>query len=529
MSKGSIAEKTSKNSKVVQVQKKKQLKEENDSEDDNDDIDISIFKKVDKQSPINIQDLLFENYGHKISKKSITQVGDTIDLKKKYFGRKEDVFDFKNLYEFCVKYKIKMIVYDDKNNIIKQYIPNLKSKCYKNLIFMICDQKIYKCNEYIKKEISMDEEKLGFTIEQIVDLRKKIKSQIGQHVQRDIEKNNKTVLIDDLFLNKIKYENYHITFLNTYGFKYEYLIDDLRNKQVIDLNENDKLLLTYLLLNFGLVINLVHNPIIINKNQIDETFIEKYKDYRFVDISEEEILFLHEYLIYVDHKLQKIITDNTKNNIIKQVKENYNVIIGENDIRSVNMLSIAVDNFENIKDIFKMIKSRENIYITKRRNYNEYILNINYIDTNEAITQDDIIKLCNNMSCYCCSKKLDINMSNGYTIDAINPLLGHVKQNCDLLCKGCNSSKGSRYVGTYVDKPYYYDIESLDKDKLRVILKCHDLKYTGSKITLQKRLIDYLKIEEVIFGTVQNVRQVLENTNVFNEESEDEKPIKKKE
>ena len=83
-----------------------------------------------------------------------------------------------------------------------------------------------------------------------------------------------------------------------------------------------------------------------------------------------------------------------------------------------------------------------------------------------------------------CNCSLDFNT---ISIDSVNAMLGHVKKNIQLLCLKCNIFKNIRFIGKYTEKPYYYDINTLSKNKLIEILKYHNLDTNGITFILRKR------------------------------------------
>ncbi len=147
--------------------------------------------------------------------------------------------------------------------------------------------------------------------------------------------------------------------------------------------------------------------------------------------------------------------------------------INDNLTRYDNASYVRVCNIKNDNVLKKIIKNMNEITLCKKINSREYILNVKYIDLNNCIIKYDIFELTKTMMCAGCKCYFDILEKNTYTIDAINPLLGHTKNNCCMLCKNCNSSKGVQYLGTYKDKPYYYNIENLNTKELISILMYH--------------------------------------------------------
>ena len=91
---------------------------------------------------------------------------------------------------------------------------------------------------------------------------------------------------------------------------------------------------------------------------------------------------------------------------------------------------------------------------------------------------------------------LDRKDKNKISIDAIDPLLGHTTKynNLDLLCGECNILKGTGFMGKYSEKPYFYDINTLKKDKIIELLNYHKLPVCGIIPTLRKRLDNHIKI-----------------------------------
>jgi hypothetical protein len=409
----------------------------------------------------------FKNYMYntykKISKKSIDKI---------FIDNNDD-----ELKIFCNKYKILLTIYNENNEQL--YSNNVNgSKTHKSL-YLIINNGTYKiCEKVSNKSINNT----------------KVNSCISSYKKRDSDKNKNTVLFDDLLKNKENYKMYHIRFLNTYEFKYPYLIKKVNHKNIIDMTDEDINILKYLLSNFGLYVNLIHNDIEIDKQNIDETFLEKYNDYAFRNIFDKTDKYECKYSYsYSNSKHFGIFTGKSKEDIKNKLKKEHSVNIKFDIYERTEFQCLKIRDISDYNKLLNIIKDEDKLVLFKIKNFNEHLINLNYIDTSNIITADDINDLLENKICYMCNKNLDTSGKNVYTIDAINPLLGHVKNNCHLLCKSCNSCKGVRYIGKYSDKPYFYDINSSSTTELVKLLKYHNLKSSGKKSVLVNRLYTFLE------------------------------------
>ena len=110
-----------------------------------------------------------------------------------------------------------------------------------------------------------------------------------------------------------------------------------------------------------------------------------------------------------------------------------------------------------------------------------------------TINSEYIIDLYNKdkiSNCKICNCLLELS---NISIDSINPIFGHVKNNVQLTCLKCNIFKNTRFVGKYSEKPYFYDIKKLKKDKIMEILEYHNLDKNGIISTLRLRLEKFIK------------------------------------
>lgn len=407
----------------------------------------------------------FKNYVcntyKKISKKSIDKI---------FIDNNDD-----ELKIFCNKYKIRLTIYNDNNEQL--YSNNVdRSKTYKSLYLIFNNDKYKICEKVSNESINNT----------------KVNSRISSYKKRDSDKNTNTVLFDDLVKNKEKYKMYYICFLNTWEFKYPYLVEKINNKNIIDMTDEDYNILKYLLVNFGLYINLVHNniEIEIDKNTIPLDFFEKYKEYAIGNTYDKNRKYKYRYTsTAIEHNLY----GSTKEVVTEKLKE-LNIAYKDDDINEDQceyQYSKKITSIKNLEELLNI--TDKTLILYKCVNSLEFLINLNYIDTSNIITANDINDLLENKTCYMCNKNLDTSGKNVYTIDAINPLLGHVKNNCCLLCRSCNSSKGVRYIGKYSDKPYFYDIKSLSITELVKLLNYHNLKSSGKKSVLVNRLCKFLE------------------------------------
>ncbi len=96
---------------------------------------------------------------------------------------------------------------------------------------------------------------------------------------------------------------------------------------------------------------------------------------------------------------------------------------------NVSLHDVRVSDIKNYDELQNIVKNIRTVALYKRYDYNEYILNIKYIDTSNEITKEDIFELSKTMVCCQCKCYIDILKKGTFTIDAINPLMGHTKNN----------------------------------------------------------------------------------------------------
>ncbi len=327
----------------------------------------------------------------------------------------------------------------------------------------------------------------------------KFKLFINNCLNRDIIKNSKLVL----FENIDNYHNNYIYFskMKYSTFKYYYLFKDLYLKKISDLTNENKNILKYLIENFGLHFSLINNIVIINKKNFTKDFIinNNYLTYSIMDVSlydykiNENINTKNKNYYYIYN--ENIIKGNSKEEIYDICKTYYNIEIDCNNILQLKTI-LSLSEINNYSNIVKQFENTENITLINYNYDTSKILAINKINTNNFITLNYILNL-SEKTTYCkyCNCILSTNIcdKNIISIDAYNPLLGHIINNIDLICGKCNLIKGSSYIDKYNKKPYFYDIDTLNEDKLKEILEYHKLDNIGEIPILRKRLIDYLK------------------------------------
>ena len=177
-------------------------------------------------------------------------------------------------------------------------------------------------------------------------------SKVNSYKKRDIDKNNKTILLDTLIINKEKYKNYKIIIVSNIRERHNnlhiiqgkfcnndnlicILIKIINNKQLEFINEKEYKIIKILLdLGIYIVLQSLEEIIFDSIELIEFNFIEIYKDYVILNIEFE----------------------NTKY-----------ATIGKN-------LKV-IDEFNNIDEIKLLIKNHNKIIITKHRNKYEYIIN----------------------------------------------------------------------------------------------------------------------------------------------------------
>ena len=116
------------------------------------------------------------------------------------------------------------------------------------------------------------------------------------------------------------------------------------------------------------------------------------------------------------------------------------------------LFSFDISNIETDQDIeiIKKLYESNYIYYTPKKD-NELIISTAKINFNNTITPEYILELYNKDPPFCKLCKCKIDLAN-ISIDAINPMLGHVINNIQLLCHQCNIFKNTRFMGKYSDK-----------------------------------------------------------------------------
>jgi hypothetical protein len=391
-------------------------------------------------------------------------------------------YDFTNNYKtlkILAKYYDYKITLYDINQLVLDTFEGTKIK---TLNFLFYDNKIY--------PLKQKPYKFGILIP-------KLNNSINSYKKRDNIRNSRYVLFEELS----KYKNHFIKYKNVINFKYKYLLDEITDKKIEDITDEHLKIYKYLITNFGLQFYIMENYLKIDKNLFNLDFVSKYSDYVIPDFPKNEFEYLkqsnenveHKIYYYTNNQLRINIKADTKEKIIEKGK-NINIIINESEIKkSLTYLDICEIKTENdiliIKEIYK---DQDFIYYRKKPEL-ELILTTEKINLDNSIDADYIIELYNKESInYCKMCNCSLNW-NTISIDAIIPMFGHVKNNIQLLCLDCNIFKNIKFIGKYSEKPYYYDINTLSKNKVIELLKYHNLESNGITFTLRKRLEKFIK------------------------------------
>jgi len=377
-----------------------------------------------------------------------------------------------------------------------EMVDELYSKTKKKLYFLLANNKIYAIDSNFNKFYK-------FKIH--------IKKSITTCLSRDIEKNSKFVLFEELD----DYEDYYIHFpkIKYSIFKYQYLLNNLYLTKIGDLTKEQLDIIKYLVKNFGLHFNLLREKKYINKKDFTLDFINNHLNYSIDNIS----LFDYKYYNKLDNINELVRQDkykkyedfnyyySYKNNIIQGIDKNeiynkclekFNIKIDLNEIKKIQsyMSLNSIKTQENINTILSLFQNTDTLCIFE--DSNKQILSEKKMDFTNPPTFEYILKLHEKIKeCKICGCGLtmDKNDKNKISIDAINPLLGHINDNIDLLCGECNILKGTSFMGDYTEKPYFYDIDTLDKNKIIELLNYHKLDISGIIPTLRKRLKNHIK------------------------------------
>ena len=341
-----------------------------------------------------------------------------------------------------------------------------------------------------------------------------IKKSLNLCLSRDYEKNSILVLFDDLDNYKDSY--IHFPKIKYSIFKYSYLLNNLYLTKIGDLTQEQIDILKYLVKYFGLHFSLISAKKYINKKDLTLDFINIHLNYSIDNISLfdykhynkseiiNEIIQTEHYKKYEDFDYyypykNTIICGITKNEIYNKCFEKFNIKINLNDIKkSYSYMDFnSIKTQENINIILSLFQNTDNLCIfdtTNRKLLSHKKMNFDDLPTFDYIMNlYEKIKICKICGC---NLTLDRKDKNKISIDAIDPLLGHTTKynNLDLLCGECNILKGTGFMGKYSEKPYFYDINTLKKDKIIELLNYHKLPVCGIIPTLRKRLDNHIKI-----------------------------------
>jgi hypothetical protein len=404
---------------------------------------------------------------------------------------------YKTIKSIAQYLKFSVILLD--NNL--ELIDELYLKQRKKLYFVLFNNNIY-------------------ALDNSYDIFYKFKTQVLTSIQscllRDKEKNSSLVLFNELD----NYHDYYIYFpkLKYSTFKYQYLLDNLYLKQIRHLTNEQRNILKYIVQYFGLHFYLLSDILLVNKNDLTLEYINSHSDYNVDNIS----LFDYNYYNKSKNNIDLVQNDDYKtytdfdyyyihnNDIIKGIAKQeiydkcfnkYNIQINLDEIKK-NYSNINLKNIKSqteIDTILSLFPNVDNLVIFN--SFNKKILSIDKMNFDNPPTFEYIYKLAEKIKeCNICNCKLSINRKNDsyVSIDAVNPLLGHTinNNNIDLLCGKCNIIKGTSFMGNYNEKPYFYNINELQRDKLIEILKYHKLSTSGIIPILRKRLEKYITLNK---------------------------------
>jgi len=391
-------------------------------------------------------------------------------------------YDFTNNYKtlkIIANYYNYTIVLYDINESILDTITGTKMK---SLNFLFYENKIY----------PLKQKPFKYSI-----LIPRLNNLINNYKKRDKYRNLRYVLLDQVD----KYKNHFIKYKNVGNFKYKYLLDEIDNIKTEKITDETRKIYEYLINNFGLQFYIIENYLKIDINQFNLDFITTYNDFVIPDFPKNEYEYLKENnqntesynYYYINEYLRINIFGITKEEIIEKGK-NINIIINDTEIKKslTNLLISDIKTDDDILLIKQLLKNQDYIYYREKPKY-ESILATDKINLDNSIDADYIIDLYNKEHvnyCKMCNCSLDFNT---ISIDSVNAMFGHVKKNIQLLCLKCNIFKNIRFIGKYTEKPYYYDINTLSKNKLIEILKYHNLDTNGITFILRKRLEKYIK------------------------------------
>lgn len=497
-----ILEKVKKNTEKLKKENEKLEKEIMELKDNINKLDKPIKKSKKMDLLENIKNTIIENNTYdnlllsfdydKIDKQNFTLLEITKKMEtviKTYLINsniaKEDniiFYDFTNNYKslkiIAKYYDYKIVLYD----INQSVLDTCEGTKIKMLNFLFYENKIY----------PLKQKPYRFSF-----LLPKLNNSINGYIKRDNIRNSRYILFEDLS----KYKNYFIKYKDLINFKYKYLLDEVIDKKIEDITDEHLKIYKYLITNFGLQFYIIENYLKINKNMFNLDFISKFGDYIIPDFPKNEYDYLKEHdenvnykiYYYTNNQSRNTIYGNTKEQIIEKGK-NIDIIINENEIkksfRYLDMSEIKTES--DILIIKELLKNQDFIYYKKKPDL-ELILATEKINLDNNIDAEYIIELYNKEPInYCKMCNCSLNW-NTISIDAIIPMFGHVKKNIQLLCLNCNRFKNIKFIGKYSEKPYYYDINTLSKNKLIELLKYHNLDLNGITFTLRKRLEKYIK------------------------------------
>lgn len=319
---------------------------------------------------------------------------------------------------------IKYYNFTNENNLIIPTFENLKKLCYENNYGIIeYDYDTYNIknkiiNKYSEYSIHIITQKDNIYLINNISY---FYSKIEENKLRDQEKNNNFILLKELK----KYPNYYISYRKNryHKFKYSYILERFYYKQIKNLLDDDYDILFKLVNFYGIYFTLFDEYLEIPKELFKK---ENYNDNYFICDYDNKLYYYIDdnYKIYYGKSHEEIeLLVNKKVDII------YNHIID---------LPISKINYDNLDNIIKI------------KNYKTHkILGIELINVENNITFKQLIELYekSKKECILCKKQLLKCGENKFSMDAKNPLKGHVYENISIdICRLCNCLKSISYI-----------------------------------------------------------------------------------